>query len=78
MGDGISSHQVEFCLERFPFMVSASTDSSLQTYATSGDVEMIHPRAWEHPNTGTKDGIKGPCFAKFVPSHKPRQEVVRP
>ena len=39
-------------------MVSASPDSSLQTYATYGDAEIIHPRAWEHPNTGTEDSIK--------------------
>lgn len=58
-------------------MDSASPDSSLQTYATCGDVEMIPSRAWEHSDTGIKDSIKA-LIAKFVTSQKPSQEVVRP
>ena len=46
-------------------MNSASPDSSLQTFATCGDVEVIPSRAWEHSDTGIKNSIKA-LIAKFV------------
>ncbi|KAL9138521.1 MAG: hypothetical protein Q9175_000255 [Cornicularia normoerica] len=58
-------------------MDSAPPDSSLQTYATCGDVEMIPSRAWEQSGTGTKDSIKA-LIVKLGTSQKPSQEVVRP
>jgi cystathionine gamma-synthase len=58
-------------------MNSVSLDSSLQTYATCDDVEMIPSEPWGHSDSGTKDNIKA-LIAKLVTSQKPGQEVVRP
>ena len=77
MGDGISSRHAEFCLERFPFMHSVSSDSPLQTYATCHDSEKIPSEPWDHSDAGTKEKIKA-LIAKFITSQKQGEAVVRP
>ena len=75
MGDGISSRHAEFCLERLPFMDSASSDFPLRKYATSDHPELLPPESWGLSDAGTKSKIKG-MIAKCVTSQKPGQEVV--
>ena len=76
MGDGISSRHAEFCLDRFPFMYSASSDPSLQTQATFDDVEMIPSEPWRHSDAVTKGKIKV-LIASWVTSQKPGHEAVK-
>ena len=56
-------------------MDSASSDSSLRTYATSDHPDMLPPEYWGLSDPGTKSKIKG-MIAKCVTSQKPGQEVV--
>lgn len=58
-------------------MDSVSLDSSLETYASCDDAEIIFSEPWGHSDTGTKDNIKA-LIARFVTSWKPSQERVRP
>lgn len=77
MGDGISSRHAQFCLDRFSFMDSVSSDSSLQTYATCDNIAMVPSEPWEHSDLETKENIKT-LIAKWVSSQKPGQQEVKP
>jgi cystathionine gamma-synthase len=76
LGDGISSRHAVFCLERFSFMDSVSTDLSFKTLATSHDIEKIHSEPWNHSDAATKQEIRT-MIAGLVTSQKPNQEAVK-
>ncbi|KAF2199581.1 PLP-dependent transferase [Delitschia confertaspora ATCC 74209] len=75
MGDGISSRHAEFCIERFPFMNSVSSDPSLRTLAAQ-DTQEVLPVSWEHTDDDTKLRIRTE-IARFLTSEKASQEAVR-
>lgn len=77
MGDGISSRNAEFCLERFPFLSSVSSVPDLQSRATRHDCGMIPPEPWHHSDTDTKKTIKT-VISKLVTPSQPRRETVSP
>lgn len=76
LGDGISSRHAVFCLERFSFMDSISTDLSLKTLATSHDIEKMPLEPWNHSDAVTKQEIRT-MIAGLVTSQKPNQEAVK-
>jgi cystathionine gamma-synthase len=75
MGDGISSRHAEFCIERFPFMNSVSSEPSLRTLAAQ-DTQEVLPVSWEHSDDGTKLSIRTE-IARLLASEKETQEPVR-
>lgn len=76
-GDGISSRHAQFCLERFPFMHSVSSDSSLQTSATRHDIAMVPSKPWGHSDPIIKENLKA-LIAKLVTSEKSGRKEVSP
>lgn len=75
MGDGISSRHAEFCIERFPFMNSVSSEPSLRTLAAQETQEVL-PVSWNHSDNDTKLRIRTE-IARLLTSEKASQEAVR-
>jgi cystathionine gamma-synthase len=76
IGEGISSRHAEFCLERFSFMESTSSDASLQTRATSLK-QTIPLQSWGESDILIKNALKAK-IAKYATSQKSGQGMIDP